>query len=220
MDSQVKIIKKAQAGIATRAPGPTALGVLGGLFNPITKAHLALAEKARHEFSLDEVVFVLPEIPPHKEFFGASPADRLAMMELALADDKQFSAGLSTHGLFLDIHRGLEKVYPTGTKVYFITGTDAAERILAWQYTDRAHALADMFGRFELIVAHRGSAFQIPPDPLAQRYADKIHTMQLPAEYSALSSTLVREYIREGQPISHLVPEPVERFIMEKGLYK
>jgi nicotinate (nicotinamide) nucleotide adenylyltransferase len=220
MDPQVKIIKKAQAGIVTHAEGPSALGVLGGLFNPITKAHLALAEKARHEFSLDEVVFVLPKIPPHKEFFGASPADRLAMMELALAAHDRFSVGLSTHGLFVDIHRGLEKVYPTGVKAYFITGTDAAERILAWQYTDPAQALADMFRRFELIVAQRGSAFQIPPDPLAPRYADKIHTMQLPAEYSALSSTLVREYIRQGRPISHLVPEPVERFIIEKEIYK
>jgi hypothetical protein len=47
------------------------LGILGGAYNPITFAHLALADAVVQTLGIHEVLFCLPEVPPHKTIFGA-----------------------------------------------------------------------------------------------------------------------------------------------------
>lgn len=147
-------------------------------------------------------------------------ADRLAMMELALAGHDRFSIALSRYGLFLDLCKALRKVYPPGIRIYFITGRDAAERILTWNYPEPASALSDMFSCFEIIAANRGGPFQPPNTLLLGPYADKIHPLDLPAELDALSSTVIRTRIKEGLSIAGLLPDSVRRFIEEKELYR
>ena len=134
-EPKLRWLRRAPAGIVTSAsaggrPEPSAprLGVLSGTFNPPTRAHLALAEHASRELRLDEVLFVLPETPPHKKQLEASLEDRAEMLLRALAGSKEFSAAIATHGLFLDIHRALAPHYPPGTRVFFLVGEDAAER--------------------------------------------------------------------------------------------
>ena len=164
-EPKLRWLRRAPAGIVTSAsaggrPEPSAprLGVLSGTFNPPTRAHLALAEHASRELRLDEVLFVLPETPPHKKQLEASLEDRAEMLLRALAGSKEFSAAIATHGLFLDIHRALAPHYPPGTRVFFLVGEDAAERILLdWPYEDPAQALEEMFRRFEFAVARRGT---------------------------------------------------------------
>ena len=220
MVPEVTILRAAPKGLLTADHGAPALGVLGGLFNPVTGAHLALGQAALEQFSLGEVLYVLPQVPPHKTFFGARPEDRVAMLALAIDPYERFSAGVSSHGLFIDIHRGVQPIYPEGTRVYFITGADAAERILTWPYADRAAALRDMFDRFELIVADRGQAFTPPPDPALWPYAGRTHRLDLPPTFQEHSSSLVRRRLQEGQPIDDLVPGPVGDFIRARGLYR
>ncbi|MDE0208244.1 MAG: hypothetical protein OXP66_19690, partial [Candidatus Tectomicrobia bacterium] len=94
------------------APRPARLGVLGGAYNPITLAHLAVGEAAMRNFGIDEVLFLLPHVPPHKTIFGASLEQRLEMMRLAAAGVAHASVGISTHGLFVDMYEGLLAVYP------------------------------------------------------------------------------------------------------------
>ena len=60
------------------------LGVLGGAYNPITLAHLAIADTIVRTFGIHEVLFLLPAVPPHKTIFGASLEQRLEMMQLAV----------------------------------------------------------------------------------------------------------------------------------------
>jgi len=210
----VKIIKPASI------PTPSRLGVLGATFNPVTNAHLILAERARESFALDEVIFVLSLVPPHKEIFGAILEDRLAMMAMATQEAPFLSAGLSTHGLFLDIHRGLEKLYPKEIKVYFLTGRDAGERVLTWPYDDPPRALEEMFSRFELIVANRDGVFEIPSDPLITQYKEKIHPLTLPGEVGDISSTTVRHLVEEGKEFSHLTPRSIVRYIKKNEIYR
>lgn len=215
----VTIMHPAPRGIIADPAKVPRLGVLGGMFNPITRAHLALGRAALRDFSLGEVLYILPEVPPHKAFSGAGMDARLAMMRQALAPYDPFSAGVSRQGLFLDIARGLKPIYPPDTRIYFITGRDAAERILTWPYTDPAVALREMFDGFELIVANRGQAFVLPPDPRLRPYAGKIHPLTLPEDFNWHSSTLVRERRRCGLGIHDLVPDTVADYINTHGLY-
>ena len=64
----------------------SALGVLGGTFDPIHNAHLRLALEARSAGNLSEVCLVPAGQPPHRSSPVASPADRLAMARLAVAE--------------------------------------------------------------------------------------------------------------------------------------
>jgi nicotinate-nucleotide adenylyltransferase len=194
--------------------------VLGGAYNPITRAHLALAGAAVEEARLEEVLFVLPNVPPHKPVVGATIDERLEMMRLAVAGIPFASVGLCTHGLFLDIAAALRDVYLGNPEVFFIVGRDAAERILTWPYADPAAALKEMFESFQLLVFRRQGEFTLPALPLLERYAGLIHSLHLSEDLDRISSTAVRKRVAAGEPLEGLVPEAVATYIMRHGLYR
>lgn len=206
-------------GKRAATPPPARLGVLGGAYNPVTLAHLAVGEAARRHFGIDEVLFLLPQVPPHKTIFGASLAQRLDMMRLAAADVPHASAGISTHGLFVDMYEGLQAHYPHRPEVFFLTGRDAAERILAWHYDDAETVLKRMFASFQFIVCSRHGPFRLPDDPLLAPYRDRIHSCPLPPQADTISATEVRQRCARGLPIDDLVPAPVADYITAHSLY-
>jgi nicotinate-nucleotide adenylyltransferase len=214
----IRIVRPAPCGLCT-APGHTRLGVLGGAYNPITLAHLAIADTARRTFDLHEILLLLPQVPPHKTIFGASLEQRLAMMQLAVRDLDYAAVGLSTHGLFLDIYHGLQEVYGQHPEVFFVTGRDAAERILTWEYADTTAALQQMFTAFQLIVCDRDGTFRIPDDPRLSAYHHRLHRCALPTRYNHISSTLIRQRCQQRLPLDDLVPAAVAGYIQEHGLY-
>ena len=201
------------------AARPARLGVLGGAYNPMTLAHLAVGEAARRHFGIDEVLFLLPQVPPHKTIFGASLAQRLDMMRLAADDVPHASVGLSTHGLFVDMYAGLQALYPHRPEVFFLTGRDAAERILAWHYDDAETVLKRMFASFQFIVCSRNGPFRLPDDPLLAPYRDRIRSCPLPPQADTISATEVRQRCAQGLPVDDLVPAPVADYITTHGLY-
>jgi nicotinate-nucleotide adenylyltransferase len=198
---------------------PSYLGVLGGAYNPITLAHLAIADAAVAEMHLHEILFCLPEVPPHKSIFGASLEQRLEMMELAVRDRPYATVGLCSHGLFLDMERALRHEYAPETEVFFITGRDAAERILTWEYDDTEGTLREMFNTFQFIVCDREGTFVLPNDPRLIPYHHRIHHFSIPEGFDHISSTAIRERRQRHEPIDDLVPPAVGDFIHQHDLY-
>jgi nicotinate (nicotinamide) nucleotide adenylyltransferase len=196
------------------------LGILSAAFNPITRAHLALAHSAYEHYQLHEVLFVLPITQPHKSIRDAPIEARLQMMHLAVDGASTFSIGLCTHGLFIDICRAVALAYPPQTSLWFISGRDAAERILTWPYTDPAATLSTLFAQAELLVADREGAFVLPDLPLVREHAAHIHHLPLPSEFSHVSATDIRTRLAQGQEVADLLPAAVLRYIQEHGLYQ
>lgn len=196
------------------------LGVLGSAYNPITRAHLLLASCSKDQFKLHEIIFVLPKTLPNKPRIDTSIEQRLEMMRLGTIDVPNISLGLCTHGLFLDMCAALEKVYPQTPEIFFITGRDAAERILNWPYPDPAEALAHMFTAFQLLVFEREGTLKLRENPLINQYSNRIHTVRLRETIDHISSTDVRQRIVAGRSISDLVPDRVAAFIKTHRLYK
>jgi len=185
-----------------RAPGaPRRLGILAGTFNPVTRAHLALARAALAV--VDEVLFVLPREFPHKTYEGVGFACRLTMLTAALGDQPRCSIAATDKGLFIDIARECRRAYEAATELYFVCGRDAAERVLGWDYGCPG-AIGEQLREYKLLVAGRQGAFE-PPAELREH----IHPLELEADYTEVSATAVRERIQAGQPWEHLVPEPV-----------
>jgi nicotinate-nucleotide adenylyltransferase len=196
------------------------LGVLGGAYNPITRAHLLLAHYSREQAKLDEVIFVLSRALPNKPLVEVSVEQRLEMMRLGSRGIPYISLGVCSHGLFLDIYIALQQIYPQKPEIFFITGRDAAERILTWPYDDPAAALAKMFASFQLLVFERQGKFKLPGDAWVQKYRNRIRPLEIEDNLDTISSTEVRKRVSEGRSITELIPVEVAAFIREHSLYR
>jgi nicotinate-nucleotide adenylyltransferase len=216
---RLSFFRVAPAGVSIVLQGRR-LGILSAAFNPITQAHMALAQSAQQHYQLHEVLFVLPITQPHKLIHDAPIDARLQMMALAVQGPSTYSIGTCTHGLFIDISRATQAAYPPGTRLWFISGRDAAERILSWPYPDPAQALDALFAQAELLVADREGAFELPDIPVVRRHAGHIHHLPFPAEYSHVSATEIRARLAKGEEVSTLVPPPVCTYIQEHHLYQ
>jgi nicotinate (nicotinamide) nucleotide adenylyltransferase len=182
---------------------PGALGVLAGSFNPPTIAHQELIYAAG--LHVEEVLCVVPSVLPHKKYFGATLEQRLELLA-AVQPMPRRSIASSERGLFIDIARECRQHYDPETRILFVCGRDAAERILTWDY-GRPGVAEEMLQEFELLVAERGGEFEPPPE-----FRHRVHPLGLRTAQNEVSSTEVRERIARGEPWEHLVPkEIVER---------
>ena len=181
-----------------RAEGsPFHLGVLPGAFNPITVAHIGLARAALK--TVDEVLFVLPRRFPHKPYEGASFEERIAMLEGGLADEPRFSIAAG-EGLFCDIAQECHEAYGGATRLSFLCGRDAAERIVNWDYGERG-SIHRMLCEFNLLVAARGGEYVPPPE-----LRHSVRALPVGDAYDGVSASEVRRRIRSGESWETLVP--------------
>lgn len=189
------------------------LGILPAAFNPVTLAHLEMARRAGRQYALDEVLFLLPRVFPHKEYAGATFDQRLEMLRAALAGDPQFSIGSTDAGLFIDIARACRPAYGPAAEFFFLCGRDAADRIVNWDYGSEI-GIARQLQEFQLLVAPRHGPYAPPPE-----FAARIHPLDLPPHVEHYSSSAVRAAIAEGRPWEDLVPRPAVAIIRRHRLY-
>ena len=181
------------------------LGVLPGTFNPVTNAHLALAEAALRV--LDHVVLVLPLQFPHKTYSGASFDQRLEMLTRVAENHQRLSIATSDGGLYWDIARECRAALGASLDVVFVCGRDAAERIVTWDY-DSPHAAAAMRKEFRLLVAARGGPYRPPED-----WQSAIDALPLDPCFEEISATEVRRRVAAGEPWEHLAPAVIHPHI-------
>jgi len=189
-------------------------GLLPGVFNPPTLAHVAMAQEGRAQHDLDQVVFVLPEAFPHKDYQGATFEDRLAMLRAGVAGNEGYGVASSDKGLFIDIARQAKNAYGPGVEICLICGRDAAERIVGWDY-GKGPAFAEQLEEFQLLVASRRGAYCVPAE-----HANRIHMIDLPVSFDAVSSTRIRETVAEGSAFEEWVDRRVAEVIQRRGLYR
>ena len=187
-----------------RAEGsPTKLAILPGAFNPPTRAHLAMAEAALT--LVDEVLFVLPRVFPHKEYSAAGFDARLTLLRAATAGNSRFSLAASGRGLFIDLAREAHIDYGADTELFLLCGRDAAERIVSWDYGE-ADSIGKQVEVFRLLVASRDGHYEPPPE-IRER------VISIGLSLDEISSSEVRRRIRSGEPWRDLVPDSIARFI-------
>lgn len=190
------------------------VGLFGGTFNPIHIGHLRVAEEALRQFNLREVLFIPTGQPPHREVAdGVSGELRYEMVKLAIAGRPGLSVSrveLDRPGpaYTVDTITLLKQEYPEG--VAYIVGADIFSQIEIWHDWPRLLTLCPF------IVAPRpGVDLQVFQKPQFDRA--EVHFLNMTP--IALSSTEVRRRYRLGLPTAGLVPEAVDRFIREHGLY-
>lgn len=196
------------------------VGILGGTFNPIHMGHLVLAESAREAFLLDEILFIpsgIPYMKNQKEVLEVS--ERVAMTSLAIEDNPHFA--LSTieaenpdNSYTFETICKLKERHPN-TDYYFIIGADSLFHIESWKQPET------IFDQTTIIAAVRDSlgleACQNKAAKLKERYQANI--LLLPHRMIDISSTEIRERIREKKSIRYMLPDKVIAYIDRKNLY-
>ena len=194
------------------------LGVLGGTFDPVHLAHLVLAERAYEQLGLDRVHWLPAGDPWRKADRAVSPSEhRLAMVRLAIRGNPAFqvcSLELERKGptYSVDTLAELGKKNP-GSELMFLLGWDALEDLPNWHEPERLMQLA------RLAVASR-SGERLAPDALDRLLpglAARVVWIEMPR--LDISGTELRRLAAAGDSLRYLVPEGVEAYIREQGLY-
>lgn len=185
--------------------------MLGGTFDPVHNAHLAMARAAMEVAGLDRVLFVIAARPPHKtEGAIASEEDRLAMVQAAVAGEPAMEASRIEmdrpgESYTIDTLRTLKAVHPD-KDLFLILGLDSLVDLPHWNEPREILALA------HLLAIPRPGEFSIPP--LVEG-----HYTLAPIEETNISSTDIRRRIAGGQPVNTLVPAAVERYMRDHHVY-
>ena len=169
-------------------------------------AHLALA--AASLAHVDEVLYVVPQAFPHKEYSGATLEQRIEMLG-SLELPAPGSIAATGQALLIDIARECRAEFGADTRLYFLCGRDAAERVLNWDY-GRTGVVEEMLNQFELLVASRSGDFVPPPE-----FQQRIHPLAMTLGHDQVSSTEVRERIARREPWEHLVPKSIVERVRE-----
>lgn len=194
--------------------------------------HLRVAEEIREDFRLETIYFIPSHLPPHKDNDSAAfSGDRLKMLKAAIKGNPFFKVS------DLEIKRGgvsytietLKKFGRRFTDIYFIIGIDAFRLIDSWYHYE------ELFYHTGFIVMTRPASghLNIPqmlPESIRKRLTalkDNIYRHEsgkmiyLRAVTKIdISSTKIRELHKGDRSIKYLVPPPVEKIIIERGLYR
>lgn len=196
------------------------VGIIGGTFNPIHLGHLILAERTFEEFDLDEILFIPAGISYFKDqSVVLDKKTRIAMTGEAIGDNPRFA--LST----IECDRaGNSYTYETleelksknpDNQYYLIIGADALFQMELWQKPE--NILRDAI----ILVAKRKG-------PTTQEFLDKMEEIKakynadiriIPCTYIDISSSEIRDRVKNGKSIRYLVPESIEKYIKKHHLY-
>jgi nicotinate-nucleotide adenylyltransferase len=199
---------KAAGGAGRQEEALTArVGVFGGTFDPVHVGHLAIALAALESVPLDRVLFVPARRSPLKDRDPlASVADRVAMLEVAIASEPRFALSrveLERDGVSYTVDT-LETLRSQG-ELFLILGSDALADLARWRSPDRIRELAT------ILVAARPGAPE--PDPMHRARA-------FDAPRLDISSRELRARAARGMSLGYLVPDAVWEHIKRHGLYR
>ena len=194
------------------------MGLMGGTFNPIHMGHLIIAEEARERFALEKVIFIPSYITPNKEVKAAPAEERLRMVELAVESNPYFSVSdmeIRQKGMSYTVStlRALKERYGDDWELYFISGTDAVASLPLWYQPEQILSLCRFIG------AVRPGGIQKAEEVVASFKKRGKNIELLPVPAIDISSTDIRNRIRNGKSVRYMVPEKVYTYIKEKRLY-
>ena len=198
------------------------IGILGGTFDPIHNGHLALGRYAKVKFSLDEI-WVMPNgNPPHKESesIESKTRHRVEMVRLAIQEEPGFSLQLyeverkEVNYSYLTMEH-FAKEFPED-EFYFIIGADSLFDIEKWRCPER------LLKTCVILAAYRDGKSRTEMDAkikyLNEKYQADIRLLSMPE--IDISSTEIREDMKDHVSIEKMVPKSVYEYIKKHDLFK
>lgn len=192
--------------------------IYSGTFNPIHTAHLIIAEIARNDLNVDKMIFIPAHNPPHRNIDIAPATHRMNMLKLAVEDNVNFVVsdieyrrdGKSYTYLTIKEIKDLYRI--KNEKIYFIIGTDALKHLDSWY---QAEKLVKMV---KFVVIPRESDFNAN-EFFKQIKLKDIDFIIAKVPYTDISSSYIRNRIKQGKSIKYLVPDKVEKYIYDHNIF-
>jgi nicotinate-nucleotide adenylyltransferase len=196
------------------------LGVFGGTFDPPHIGHLILAAEACQDLGFDRLLWVLTPVPPHKLDQRVRPLKhRLAMLELAIADNPKFELSrieMDRPGphYTVDTMRLLADERPSADLILLIGG-DSLRDLPTW------HRPADL-----VAACHEIGVIRRPGDSVdLSEWEGQVPGTQAKVQFIdtpllEISSSAIRHRIRENLPFRYYLSPPVYEYILKHHLYQ
>jgi len=191
--------------------------VFQGTFDPIHNMHMAMANHIKNNYDFDMILFIPAYKPPHKEIDDTMSNHRLQMVKTAIEGETAY--GISniefqnerysyTYLTILELY----KRYKIEGKISFIIGSDAFREIDCWYEADKLKKLVDfiVFTREE----------KVDMDRMMLLYHKGFNHSLANMVCADLSSSALRERLKNGQSVAGLIPTKVLEYIRANGLYK
>ncbi len=199
------------------------IGILGGTFNPIHMGHLIIAEEACQHHHLSKVLFIPTYIPPHKYVNDLAEAHhRYQMIKAAVNRKNKFEVSdleIMREGksYTIDTVQEILDHYGKDSEVFLIMGADSLNELELWKNIKRLSQLCHF-----VIVNRPGFKAEVSSRLVEIIGNDNILDMErlrIEIDPVGISSTEIRKRMKDGIEIQGLVPERVEAYIKEHGLY-
>ncbi|KEH93746.1 nicotinate-nucleotide adenylyltransferase [Clostridium botulinum] len=196
-------------------------GIFGGTFDPIHNGHLHIAYEALYKLNLDRVIFIPSGNPPHKTDKVITDANiRYKLVKDVIQNEEKFE--VSDYELK---NKGLSYTYKTlkhfnekhkDTEWYFITGADCLMQLDSWKNINEVLSLCNF-------VVFRRSGYSMEDmlkqkERIEKKFNKKIIFLDIPV--IDISSTTIRNKIKNRENISYLVPEKARCMVNKMNLYK
>ena len=188
------------------------VGILGGTFDPVHNAHLAIARRALEALEAAQILWVPTGAPPYRDPPVAPAAHRVAMLALAIAgepryalDERELAPGAS--GYTYDTLRAIRDDLGASVPLVMLIGSDQYEKLGSWHRTSELFALC-RFAVFDRAGSAAASGEQPRPGVT--------HIAMAPI---SISATEIRARIARAQDVSAMVPGPVLEYIRRHHLY-
>lgn len=185
-----------------------ATGILGGSFDPVHNAHLAIARTALEKLGLARILWIPSGTPPHRGAPVAAAGHRAGMVRLAIADEARFALDereirKSAPGYTVETLEGLHADFGKDADLVLLIGADQYARLATW------HRWQDLFPLARIAV------FARPGEPIA----DAGRVTVVPFAPLEISSTAIRSRIAAGDAPRELLPAAVLDYIQTHRLY-
>ena len=184
------------------------IGIFGGSFNPIHRGHIDMANRAITKLDLDRLYIVPVGNPSHRCSNNfVSGYDRMAMIKLVCLNNKKlypcdYEINSEKISYTYDTLLKIAKKHPNSL-IYEVIGEDSAEYLTSWKNYDKMTDLCKF-------VFFKRKGYRSTTDGL----------MTIEAPLFDLSSTLIREKIKNNEPLDKYIIPEVEEYIRKNKLYR
>ena len=188
------------------------IGLFGGSFNPIHNGHVWLVKALLRETGLDEVWFMVsPQNPLKQNRQLLDDNQRFRLVQLALNDEPRlrpcdYEFHLPKPSYTWNTLQSLKKDFP-GHRFTLLIGGDN------WQLFDQWYRYEDLLREYPIVVYPRQDA---NPDDMQTAFPS-VTFVKVPL--INISSTMIRERLRQGKSVRGLVPGHVASVIEQEHLY-
>lgn len=186
------------------------IGIYGGSFNPIHNAHIGIVKYILEKLQLDRIIIIPVGKASHRDDVVVNGSLREKMCQLAFEGEEKIIVSdieikRSKTSYTIDTLRKLISLYGGHNEFYEIVGEDSAYNFSKWKEYEKILELSK-------VVVFRREGFN--------GGIEHKNIIYLDTPLYDISSTMIRNRIKNSESILDLVPEKVAKFIKSNNLYK